>query len=438
MTQSADAISPSTRLAGAGPQPRSLPIPLRDRAWMPFHTVRSVGPVRTPSGTAIRELLIKLRATDPQHPLVCRLDEHRGRLHPVTSDDLDSYLSSVIVDAPADAGAVDLGRQLQSIPLAGLPFRIAVSERAAAMRSAHALGDTATANPWFFGLLKADDPDRALGLITGGRTSRFPLGSALVNQFGRDPRRAVRALRGAMPLGPSKINQSRPARREQALPASAVPELITRTAGPEVEAGLRGWRTEHAPKASMAALWMAASVRALRAHGIDTGAGVFTMMNCRRYLPEGSAVRGNFAVGPYLLPADLSDPSSLGTELATAAVDGVPLVLLSAIAARSVLRRGRPARMPTTVPPGAAPKINLSYFGGITEDDVDWAVTRSGPEARYVVAAEPAGPHAITYVFARSPYGMHLSATAHRQFTDVDALGSALDQVATDPVGLLT
>lgn len=442
MKSSADALDQATA-AGAGigtadPGRRTLGIPLRDRAWMPFHTVRSVGPVRTPSVAGIRDLLIRLRATDPEHPLLCRLDEERGLQHPISADDLDGYLSAVIIDAPAGQGAVDLARLLQGTPLDGLPFMIAISDRAAAMRSAHVIGDTSTANPWFFGLLKADQPRDGLELITGGRSSRFPLASAVINHFGRNPRRAVRAFRRSLPLGPPKITNAPAAERR--LPSGSrlgVPELAVATASPAVEAGLRQWRTANAPKASMAAVWMAAAVRALDASGIDTGNGVFTMMNCRRYLPEGAAVSGNFAVGPYLTPTDLADPNSLGAELAAAAADGVPLVLLSAIAARSAFRRGRPARMPETVEPGGRPKINLSYFGAITEDDLDWAVTDHDRAAEYVVGAEPAGPQAITYVFARSPYGMHLSATAHPDFVDTSALGSALRRVATDPVGLL-
>jgi hypothetical protein len=442
MNSSADALSPvATTAPAVAPRPSQerrlgpVRIPLRDRAWMPYHTVRAIGPVRTPSTDQVRELLIMLRQTDPRHPLVCRIDERTAVQQPVSADQLDDYLASVIVFAPAGADAVELARLLQARPLDGLPFMIAISDRAAAMRSAHVIGDTATANPWFFGLLRAADPERALGLITSGRSTRFPLAAALINQFGRDPRRGIRALRRALPLGPATGSAGSPVAA-----TVGIPELITRTATPDVEAALRTWRADHAPKASVAALWMAASVRALRLHGIDTGDGVFTMMNCRRYLPEGAAVQGNFAVGPYLLPDDLADPNALGTELAGAAADGVPLVLLTAIAARSVLRRGRPAQMPTMATPGSAPKINLSYFGGISADDVDFVASDDLDGLRhgqYVVAAEPAGPNAVTYVFARSPYGMHLSATAHPEFTDVAALDAALQSVATDPVGLL-
>lgn len=438
MTSSAEALSPAATAVPPTPvtgrRARVRRIPLRDRAWMPFHTVRAAGPIRTPTTGLVRELLIKLWSVDPEHPLLCRIDEERGRQYPVGAADLDAYLSSVITEAPADADAVDLARLLQAIPLAGLPFMIAISDHAAAMRSAHVIGDTATANPWFFGLLRAADPDRALTMITAGRSSRFPLAAALIKQFGRDPRGAVRALSHTLPLGPAGS-----ATAELPTVAAGVPELITETVGPDREVRLREWRSEHAPKASVAALWMAASVRALRAEGIDPGDGVFTMMNGRRYLPDGAAVRGNFAAGPYLVPDDLADPGSLGAELASAAADGVPLVLLSAITARSVLRLGRPARMP--IAGGSRPKINLSHFGSITDDDLDWdvtdRVTDHNPSARYVVAAEPAGPNAITYVFARSPYGMHLSATAHQQCTDVPALRSALHRVAVDPVGLL-
>lgn len=437
MTSPPQTLNPATAVRPPGAtrrRARIRRIPLRDRAWMPFHTVRAAGPIRTPATGLVRDLLIKLWWAEPEHPLLCRIDQTRGRQHPVDAADLDAYLSSVIIDVPAGDDAVDLARRLQAIPLADLPFVIAISDHAAAMRSAHVIGDTATANPWFFGLLAAADPDRALTMITGGRPSRFPLAAALLKQFGPDPRGAVRALSHALPLGPAgKATEPLPTA------ASGIPELINETAAPEIEGRLREWRAEHAPRASVAALWMAASVRALRAAGIDPGHGVFTMMNGRRYLPDGAFVRGNFAAGPYLVPDDLGDPGSLGAELASAATDGVPLVLLAAITARSASRLGRPASMP--INGGGGPKINLSYFGSITDDDLDWdvidRVADHDPSASYVVAAEPAGPNAITYVFARSPYGMHLSATAHRECTDVVALRSALHRVAVDPIGLL-
>ena len=438
MTSSAEARSPATAAVPPAPtltrttnqRAAIRRIPLRDRAWMPFHTVRAAGPIRPPSIDLVRDLLVQLWSADPQHPLLCRIDEQRGWQQPVSIDDLDAYLSSVVIEAQVDADAVGLARLLQAVPLGGLPFVIVISDHAAAMRSAHVIGDTATANPWFFGLLRAADPERALSMITAGRSSHFPLAAALIKEFGRDPRGAVRALRHALPLGPA--GKSVP---ELPTVASGIPELINETAAPGLEADLRRWRAEHAPKASVAALWMAAAVRALRAEGIDPGHGVFTMMNGRRYLPEGAAVRGNFAAGPYLVPDDLGDPSSLGSELASAATDGVPLVLLTAITARSLFRLGRPGRMP--IGGGGNPKLNLSHFGSIADDDLDWDVTDRDPHARYVVAAEPAGPNAITYVFARSPYGMHLSATAHQECIDVVALRSALHRVSTDPVGLL-
>jgi len=394
---------------------------------MGFHTVRAAGPIRTPSIDLVRRLLIKLWRTDPGHPLLCRIDVAHGRRHLTGAGDLDRYLSSVIIEAPGDVDAVDLARLLQAESPDGRPFMIAMSDHAAAMRSAHVIGDTATANPWFFGLLKAGDPDRALAMITAGPSSRFPVTAALINQFGRNPGGAIRALARALPLGPDG--------RPSSMIDTGVPELINETAAPELGVMLRRWRVRHAPRASVAALWMAASIRALRTAGIDPGDGVFTMINSRRYLPAGASVRGNFAAGPYLVPDDLADPNSLGAELAATTSAGVPLILLSAITARSLFRLGRPARIPQVA--GGSPKIYLSHLGSIADGDLDWDVTDRGSGARYVVAAEPAGPNAITYVFANGPHGMHLSATAHQECTDVAALRSALHRVASDPIGLL-
>ncbi|HEY9291665.1 MAG TPA: hypothetical protein VIP98_10345, partial [Microlunatus sp.] len=186
-------------------------IPFRDRAWMPFHTVRAVAPVRTPTRAQLIDLLIMLREIDPTHPLVCRIDSDRMRLRSVPTDRFGAFIDEVIIELPdgmaaptsADSfSAAPLTRMMQQMPLQDLPFRIAVAGRAAAFRSAHVIGDTATANPWFFGLLRAADPDRALDLLTGSAGTPAPLAAAVARQFLRNPGRAVRAIRSSLPLGP--------------------------------------------------------------------------------------------------------------------------------------------------------------------------------------------------------------------------------------------
>ena len=88
---------------------------------------------------------------------------------------------------------------------------------------------------------------------------------------------------------------------------------------------------------------------------------------------------------------------------------------------RIAVRGGRPVSFAVRSTPRRRP-------GRITGDDVDW-LPQAADRADYVVGAEPAGPDAISYVFAQSPYGMHLSATACPEITEIAALRAALSDV---------
>lgn len=408
------------------PRPRRLG--LRDRTWLPFSTVRAAGPLRCPSAESVRGLLRTLHAYDPTHPLVCRVDQDRARLVPMTADALDFFLAAVVRET-GDDDAETLARRLQGVADGDLPFQLLLAPWAAGMRSAHVIGDGAVANAWFTALLSPADPDSLSGLRSVAR--RWPLVRAVVRHFVRRPDRALRALRTSMPLAPETDPTANPV-------TVGVPELVTGVLGPAELSRLRDWRDLHAPGTSMAAVTMAATTRALAEHGLVGHAGVFVMMDCRRYLTStktagqraASLATGNFATGPYLLPDEVTDPRSLGATLSAAASDGVPLLLLTALTVRNAARRGRVAPLTSRASVPARPRLTLSHQGRLGLDQLPW----SGETQQYVIAGEPAGPEGVTVCFSTTASGMHLSVTAHPSILDTTVLATAVRALCTDPL----
>ena len=73
------------------------------------------------------------------------------------------------------------------------------------------------------------------------------------------------------------------------------------------------------------------------------------------------------------------------------------------------------------------PRPRLTYKGGRPLDGLPWP---DPPRARYLQAAQPAGPEGITVAFAPTPAGTQLTATAHPEVVVLAALRAALAEVA--------
>lgn len=389
-------------------------VPVRDRTWQRFRTARAAGPLDVPDAEAVRDRLRALARRSPDHPVLGRLDGHRL----VPAGDLEAHLRSLVVEVPDDLDADALAERLVADPHEELPLQLVLAPHAAGMDVAHVLADGATANGWFRWLLGDEVPP------PDAPDLRFPLLRAGLALAAR-PRRAARAVLGAVPLAPPDERPHRPAAMGSVRVASALVPVATLDA-------MRAWRDEHAPGTSAASVLMARTTAAL-AERIPLGPGVRVMMDARRYLPGERRVAGNFATGPYL-DVDPTDPVALGAAVSRAAADGTPLVLLAALTARNVVRG--PGRAPVTA--GGPPRadVTLSHQGRLDLSGLPW---RDADDAVFVVAGRPAGPEAVTVCFVPTPAGVHVTATAGDGVLDAEAVRAAVaslsDAGAADPPG---
>lgn len=376
-------------------------VPVRDRTWARFRTARAAGPLHVPDAGTVRDRLRDLARRSPGHPLLCRLDGHLL----VPADDLEAHLHDLVVEVPDDVDADALAERLVAAPHEELPLRLVLAPRTAGMDVAHVLADGATANAWFRWLLGDDVPPPD---APSARTPLLRAGPALA----RRPRRAVRAVRGVLPLSPPDDRPHVPA------DLGAVRLVSARVPTSALE-GLRVWRDEHAPGTSTASVLMSRTAQALAEH-LPVGPGVRVMMDGRRHLPGDRPVSGNFATGPYL-DVDATDPVALGAAVSRAASDGTPLVLLAALTARNLLTG--PGRAPATAGTPPRADVTLSHQGRLDLGGLPW---RSPDDAAFVVAGRPAGPEAVTVCFVPTPAGVHVTATAGDGVLDVRALRAAV------------
>jgi hypothetical protein len=149
------------------------------------------------------------------------------------------------------------------------------------------------------------------------------------------------------------------------------------------------------------------------------------MMDARRYAGPGTRVTGNFATGPWL-DVDAGDPRALGAAMARAAASGVPLLLLGALTLTAALRRTTRAPSTTT----GRLRLNLSWLGRAGLDGVPWLDEQA---ARYLVAADPAGPDSLTVAFVPTPAGITVSASCFPEVVDPALVATALDAMVLEP-----
>jgi hypothetical protein len=369
-------------------------IPVRDRTWSRFRTELAVAPVPVPSLDQVRDVLLRVRDAAPDHPLLSRVRGHRREPVPVPA-----LLSRCVLTVPSDDPA-ELVRAARAAPYDGLPFRLVLGDGAVALQAPHVLGDGTTKNTWLVAFLTGSvegvlEPD----------TSRLPLVRALARTYARDPRRLLAGLRGALPLAPSAPAGTRPVEVGE-------PVWLSRVLPAAEVARRRAWRDEHAPGTSLAALTMASTVQALRDHGL-AGPGATVMMDCRRYLGDDARVTGNFATGPWL-DVDAGDAAALSRALSGAAASGVPLLLLGALTLRARLRPPTAGASVASTP--LRTRLNLSYLGRVGLDSIPWTDPAA---ARYLIAADPAGPDGLTVAFVPTPAGLQVSVSLHPEVVDL-------------------
>ncbi|HEU4350207.1 MAG TPA: lipopolysaccharide biosynthesis protein [Actinoplanes sp.] len=401
---------------------------LHERAWLPLEYIRTVGPLTGVGAERLRAALIGLHAADPTHRAVSRLDRGGARWLHLNAPAFAAYVQEAVTDL--GAGPVDfdaMTRQLQAEPRGHHPVRILAGGGYVAMKIAHAYGDAGPVNALLRELIRAAGEERAAQLPPMRR--HFALPGAWWKTFGKSPSRWRDALR--MARAPHlDTGETRPWTADLTVETARSAEVLGR---------MRRWRDEYAPGVTTSAITFAAFTAALRELGLRPDlSGATFLADARRYLPDGVEVGSNFCFGPYLSPADLTDPAGIHRTLKTELAGGGMLTMM-------LLREGRLAvtgapGMPEPYPAEAPadPLVRLTFSNQGRHDvlaDLPWA----SDAAHRVNQSVPtlSGPEGITLTTSEMGGVLHLEATFHASTYHAPMVARALELVCADPAALI-
>jgi O-antigen/teichoic acid export membrane protein len=386
---------------------------LRERAWLPLEYIRTVGPLTGVTAERLRGALIGLHAADPTHRAVSRLDRSCARWVHLDAPAFAAYAREAVTDlgdGPVDFDAMT--RQLLAEPRAHHPVRILVGGGYVAMKVAHAYGDAGPVNTLLRELIRAAAEERAASIPPMLR-HRTALPKAWWKTFGLSPRR-IRA----------SLNAPRPPHTDKAPLRPWTAALTVETArSADVLGTMRQWRDRYAPGATTSAITFAAFTAALRQLGLDPDlrGGTF-LADARRYLDSGVSIDSNFCFGPYLSPANLTDPAAIHAALKAELASGRMLTMM-------LLRE-------TEAPVEPHPRLTFSNQG--RHDvlaDLPWAIEAAGRVNQSVPTLS--GPEGITLTTSEMGGVLHLEATFHATTYDPALVARALHLVCTDPAALI-
>jgi O-antigen/teichoic acid export membrane protein len=409
---------------------RTRRMALRERMWLPFEYIRTVGPLTGVTADGLRKALIGLHDTNPAHRAVSRLDRDTARWQELDADTFAAYVKEAVTPVTgSDAKPDAMSRRLQAEPRAHHPVRILVGGGYVAIKVAHAYGDAGPVNTLVRELILAAAEGRSADFVDAG--PKRPLRRGLWKQFG--PRRGRLNLRAAVQLAAPPAPSTEDARPWQA-------DITVRTTrSTEALGRMRAWRDEHAPGTTTAAISFAAFTGALKRVGFtpDETGGVF-LFDARRYVPDGAGIGGNFCWGQYLTPSSLTDPQVIHKALKAELASGRILAMMGlketkiAVAGAS----GWPAAYPTET--GAEPRPRLTFSNQGRHDvlaDLPWSAG-NGKRVNHSVPTL-SSPEGITLTTSEMGGALHLEATFHASTYDPALVQRALELVCAEPADLV-
>jgi hypothetical protein len=386
-----------------------------------------VGPFdATPSVEDVQRALVEIGRLNPTARAFCNLEVTRtgGRWVPLPARERDercrSMVSALAVEVPGD---VDdwIDRLVQPFP-PGRLLHFSVGDPYVMVWFAHVLGDNDFA--WFApAVLRTalGAPAQVHPQVMG---SRAPLSRALVEQFGRHPRRLAAAWRQSRVAAPA-------GRRSVAEPPAL--RALASSADRSVTSALREWRRERCPDASMNAVLMVAVRGALEEAGLEFGSdGYRVLVDGRRYLPKGVRVAGNFATAIYAAPTDPVSPGEIDSVLRANLDSGRPLATMAVSAAKQLLGGGRRSTAAPTGP--ERPTLTVSNIGRMR----DWELVPGlDPDRCAYVCASTPDPFGITVFVATMLERLTFTAAFGATAADPVLVAAALERLSGDPVAVL-
>lgn len=400
---------------------------MRERAWLPLEYIRTIGPLTGVTADRLRSALIGLHAADPTHRAVSRLDRSGLRWLHMDVPAFAEYVEDAVTDlgdAPVDFDA--MSRELQAEPRGHHPLRLLVGGGYVAMKVSHAYGDAGPVNVLLRELVLAASEERA-ARIAPQRRHPMALPKAWLHRF-KSPSTWRGALKMARTPGVESVD-----------PRPWTPALTVQTdRSAEVLGAMRAWRDEYAPGATTSAITFAAFTAALRELGLNPDlSGATFLVDARRFLDKSVRIDSNFCFGPYLRPADLTDPAAIHTSLRDELASGAMLTMMLLRETKLAVlgAPGLPDPYPAEVTVSPRPRLTFSNQG--RHDvlaDLPWAI-----EAGYRINQSVptlSGPEGITLTTSEMGGVLHVEATFHASTYDPAVVAEALRLVCADPAAL--
>lgn len=410
---------------------RRLRINALDRPWAGHWTGVIVTPIRMPDRADVRAVWQRLLEQTPANPLACRIDDRSGDWLTVAPEDRPAHLDRTIVaieDPAADDADAFLARSLHRLA-PDQTILIGVGEQTLLLFWTHQIGDGATTTTFIKALLGLDEPALA---AFGDRARLSTVARALPRQARAHGREWWATARRRTNGGSTEEHPAGTA----LLPAAPVDDptqlVSVRWSTADLQQVSR-WRSKNAKGTSITAVLTAATHGALVQAGLPMDpSGFHSLVDLRRYLPDGAFVPGNLAKSVRIEapPTDLSAISDASKQVVDTARPVASTVIGSVagvVAGR--LRRRRPATAhPAPAPGPVAMTFNsMPALPGLSE--LPWL---PGGVRQYIGAGYPAGAGSLTVFAMRMREHMQVTVTFPASMMDADRMRELLRSIPGD------
>jgi hypothetical protein len=400
---------------------------VRERVWLPYEYIRTIGPLAGVTVGAVRDALIGLHASDPEHRAVSRLDRAGARWRHLDPGAFTRYVEEAVTDA-GELDMFEASLRLQTEPRTDHPLRVIVGTDFVSIKISHSYGDAGPVVVLLHEIVKAAAEGRAAA-IRPYEPHRGALLRAWWEKIGSKRANWKQGL--ALP---------RPPRPESATMRPWTPDITWRTErSADALRRIREFRKVHARGVSTTAIAFAAFTAALRDLGVDPNlsGGIF-LADARRFLPTDVKIDSDFCMGMWLSPGDTTDPAAI--DRALKAEMGFPRILtvmmLEEIKTLLSRAKGAPPAYPAALAEGARARLTYSSQGRHDVlNDLPWTVEPA--ERRNMSVATLCEPDGIALGTSEMNGVLHLDAIFHASTYDPEVIAKALTMVLSDPAGLL-
>jgi hypothetical protein len=418
----------------------STPISRLDSPWLGADGAVAIGPLAVPSVNDLRSAFVELASLGARTRAGFTFDAKRQHwlFDPARLGELAEQVVVEADPAPAAASSAepDVFAQIERLLTARTlpahaPLSFERTDTILVQRQNHAFGDAQSMLRLPTALVRVAGSGQLPKWVSEELTAH-PIWEALRNAVTPGHNPLVGLLRDRPTRG-LRLHQTKPGAGSEALDWTPQLQVAFTAFSRESWQEVQQWRRSQAPQASMASVYVVLLRRALRRAGVRLAADTVVLYDCRRHLPAGAHVRGNFVIGRSQKLSE--DPVIAGATIAETAGTAGPLAtLVAATAKQALLRRTR--RPPTTVAiePTTVPAFVFPPRNGDLE-----ATRWAQPGLRCIGSMNaPSGPADLTAVVMMVGGRPSVSITFHSNVLSEASMRHTLALMEHEAVMLLT